>query len=334
VQGVWELHNGDILVAGETRSDFTLLPQFPRPASPFYDMQLNASGEHDAYVAVLDPTLSTIKAWTYLGGDGEDRAYFAMEDGPAFGNSIWVVGVSETLAAGPTGCGCNAVGCEAFPVVPPSHCYKTGPDCNTCGGGGCWDVFLAKLSPDLRELRTSVVIGGSAGENARASMTIDPVEGSVFVSGATSSSDFFERAWDPLLPGFAGCNGMEDVIDAFLFKVGNDGDLLWSGRFGGAGNDHAWSNVRVDQPNNSSTRPTTAGAASTASRSTIASSSIPPAARWSSGRPARVRCPERQPPARARSTATAPTPSTIRRAPTCSSRCSTRACRGWCTRPT
>jgi hypothetical protein len=89
-QGVWELSNGDILIAGETTSR-TFNSQFPVTPTPAYTSHSDpedsnpstlpgTATEFDGYVAILDPTLSTVKHWTYIGGVGQDRAYFAMED--------------------------------------------------------------------------------------------------------------------------------------------------------------------------------------------------------------------------------------------------------------
>src|SRR5262245_7938792 len=89
VQGVSVLSNGNIVVAGETTSDFAILPQFDQTLAPPFDASLDPNPESDGYVAVLDPSLTRILYWTYLGGSGADRAYFATEDGAGH---IWVCG--------------------------------------------------------------------------------------------------------------------------------------------------------------------------------------------------------------------------------------------------
>jgi hypothetical protein len=107
---------------------------------------------------VIDPILQA----TYLGGAGDDAAY-----------AIAISSTGEVYVAGDT----NST---IFP--------------RTSGGaqenyGGVLDVFVARLSADLRTLHQSTYLGGSRWDKAYA-LAIHPTTGEVYVAGRTESKNF------------------------------------------------------------------------------------------------------------------------------------------------
>ncbi len=229
-QGVSVMQNGDILIAGETSSDFDAMAEFPNPplgTNP--DHTLNTVGNnHDAYVAILDPSMSQVKFWVYIGGNGEDRAYFAMQEPAVLGDNVWVVGFAGSCSA--SNCSCNGM----LPTAV-TQCYKNG-GCAPCSGSDCWDVFVAKFSANLGILRAFTVVGGSENENPRGNLLVG--SDGVYVSGYTRSGGaggFYTTVIPP--HGSTGC-GNGGIEDAFLFKLRTtDGAMLWSTCYGGSGSD-------------------------------------------------------------------------------------------------
>jgi hypothetical protein len=100
VQGIARMSNGDILIAGETNSDFPVSGSSPfANATGRYHVALTpgCSGggcDLDGYVAILSSDLQTLKHWTYVGGERQDRAYQAIQDPSTL--DIWVVGLTES----------------------------------------------------------------------------------------------------------------------------------------------------------------------------------------------------------------------------------------------
>jgi hypothetical protein len=208
VQGVTTDALGRVIVTGHTNS--ANFPSVMPYAAAGWDTSMNG-GSLDSYVAILAPDLSSVVAWTLLGGNGEDRAY-QVEVDPL--GQIVVVGFSDS---------------SNFPrTVGPAP-------------QGGWDVFVTRFSPDLKHLRASSLLGGSADENPRGSFCIDAA-GNVFVSGETKSFDF------PVTPGaFATAHApaAPDPDDAFVAKIGADGLVRWATYLGGSLNDAAYSGCRL-----------------------------------------------------------------------------------------
>ena len=237
VQGVDVLHNGNIVVAGETTSDFLALPEFRLTLAPPFDSTFNSTAPNsDGYVAILDPGMTHILYWTYLGGGGPDRAYFAREDD--LGN-IWVCGFT----------GSHTGMADPFPMGVDAHCYKP----NGCGGvdQNDWDVFVVKLRFDLSgPLLASTILAGHSPENPRGTLTVD--SGFVYVSGGTQSADFFVSPGMPAARAntgsdFSGCSGQAPRHDAFVAQLSAaDGSMIWCRALGGDGDDSAWAGVRAD----------------------------------------------------------------------------------------
>lgn len=238
VQGVDVLHNGNIVVAGETTSDFLALPAFRQTLAPPFDSTFNSTAPNsDGYVAILDPGMTHVLYWTYLGGGGADRAYFAREDD--LGN-IWVCGFT----------GSHAGMADPFPTGVESHCYKP----NGCGGvdQNDWDVFVVKLRFDLSgPLLATTIIGGHSPENPRGTLTVD--SGFVYVSGGTQSIDFQVSPGMPAVrpntgSDLSGCSGSAPRHDAFVAQLSAaDGSMIWCRALGGDGDDSAWAGVRGDK---------------------------------------------------------------------------------------
>ena len=207
IQGAARDSAGRLYVTGHTRS--TNYKASLGGAVGGYDKTQN--GDSDGFVARLSADLSKVEAWTYLGGSDGDRCYSVLVD--PFGDVV-VVGFTAS---------------QNFPRT-------TGP-----GHAGAYDVFVARLSPDLKALKMSRLIGGSQAENARGSFTVDS-QGNVFVSGRTSSKNF-PVAGNPVQPNHADAGG---TWDAFVLKMTRQGSLVWSTFLGGVGNDVAYSGIDVD----------------------------------------------------------------------------------------
>ena len=90
------------------------------------------------------------------------------------------------------------------------------------------DAMVARLSPDGTTLRWLSLLGGSSGDGAF-DIAVDRL-GSAVVTGATISVDFPVEGGPDLTH-----NG--GAVDGFVTRLAPDGDIVWSGFFGGAGFD-------------------------------------------------------------------------------------------------
>ena len=152
------------------------------------------------YALIIDPL--TLSYSTYLGGSGRDS-----------GSSIAVDSSGAAYVTGLT----------ASTDFPTNNSYQ-----GTYGGGD-YDAFVAKLSPDGANLVYSTYLGGSGRDNVY-SIAADS-SGSAYVTGYTNSTDF------PTVNAYQGTYGGGDY-DAFVAKLSPDGaNLVYSTYLGGSGRD-------------------------------------------------------------------------------------------------
>ena len=152
---VWPIainSQGDIYAAGSTTST-----NFPGTGGGAQRMN---KGDYDAFVAQLDPNLTTLVQCTYLGGGGTDYAYSIAIDS---GGNVYVAGFTTS------------------PDFP-----GTAEGTQTSFGGGYSDAFVAKLDETLTTLIQSTYLGGSGDDRAN-SITIG---NGVYVGGYTTSTNF------------------------------------------------------------------------------------------------------------------------------------------------
>jgi hypothetical protein len=123
----------------------------------------------------------------------------------------------------------GTTGSTDFPTINPYQAYNA----------GVYDVFVAKLNPVGDDLVYSTYLGGSEYEVGR-SIAID-VEGSVYVTGSTVSSDF------PTVNPYQEYQYGDDVFVAKLSSAGND--LVYSTCLGGDAGD-AGHGISVDAEGN------------------------------------------------------------------------------------
>jgi hypothetical protein len=119
--------DGDIYLAGETASDD--LPTTPGA------LQRTRRGNDDVFVARLDPSNGSAVYVTYLGGSGTDQAFGLAVDADG---AAYVTGWTNH---------------GSFPITPGAADAR---------GGGLWEGFVAKLSPDGARLEYSTYLGGAA----------------------------------------------------------------------------------------------------------------------------------------------------------------------------
>jgi hypothetical protein len=144
---------GDVYIAGYTES-----MDFPSTTGVF-DVSYNDFV--DVFVSKLSGDLKTLLASTFLGGFGADYAWALALD--SSGN-VYVTGNANALD---------------FPIT--AGVYQT-------SRAGNADVFVSKLSGDLKTLLASTFLGGTGYEQSYA-IALDST-GDVYVSGMTYSSDF------------------------------------------------------------------------------------------------------------------------------------------------
>ena len=191
---------------------FVLLTGYGRaPNSPDLNPFQQTSGvSSDTFVFKLDPTGKKLIYYAFLGGDFDDDGQGIDIDS---GGYAYVSGQTSSLN---------------FPLKNPIQRQF---------GGGYKDAFVAKLTPDGRNLVYSTYLGGS-GEESGASVAIDAA-GNAYVVGETFSFDFPTK--NALQPHIAGGG------DAYLVKVAADGSaLLFATYLGGSSNDYGFG-VAVDK---------------------------------------------------------------------------------------
>ena len=189
---------GDVYVAGWTKST-----NFPGTSGGARARCSSCSVYSDAFVARLNKELTRILQATYLGGSGKDEAK-ALAIHPKTGD-IYVAGSTDSLD---------------FP--------------NTIGGAqanygrGHFDVFVARLSADLKQILQSTYLGGSYSDGALA-LAIHPKTGDIYVAGSTDSLDF------PNTIGGAQANYGGGHFDVFVARLSADlKQILQSTYLGGS----------------------------------------------------------------------------------------------------
>ena len=188
--------SNNVYVAGATNS--SPAEGFPVTVGP----GLVWKGQYDAFVAKLDPTLSSIVYCGYIGGVQADYGHGIAVDSAG---SAYVVGYTASNAT-----------TDQFPVL-------AGPDLSFNGNN---DAFVAKVKPDGTGLVYCGYIGGSNIEHGY-DIAVD-AGGTAYVIGQTYSSETtFPVIGGPDLT----YNGL---TDAFVAKIAGDRkkDLLgtWDGQ--------------------------------------------------------------------------------------------------------
>ena len=162
--------------------------------------QTNLAGDGDAFIAKLDSAGSLVYS-TLVGGTGDDRGLDVSVD--ASGNA-YICG--ETHSAN-------------FPTT--SRAFQR------AHGGGAFDAFVTKLSPDGTELVYSTYLGALKDDRGQG-IAVDSA-GTVYVTGFTNSKTF------PATPG--SYEGSE--LEYFTTKLSADGSTLIYSIFGLGGSDIA-----------------------------------------------------------------------------------------------
>jgi hypothetical protein len=170
--------SGNVYLTGNTEA-----ANFPTTTAAF-DRKFR---KREAFVSVLNNSLTSLQASTFLGGEGYDDGYSLVLDKS---NNVYVTGVT---------------GSSDFPVTPGAYSQIV--------NGG--DVFVSKLNSRLTRLLASTYLGGSDnpyGEWGH-SLGLDSL-GNVFVTGITCSADF------PVSPGaYQITRG--GYFDVFVSKLNN-----------------------------------------------------------------------------------------------------------------
>jgi hypothetical protein len=187
---------GNVYITGQTNSS-----DFPMQ----HAVQGTAGGApHDAFVAKIDPSGSTLIYSTYFGGNGDD-----------VGTGIAVDASGQAYVTGRTAS-------SNFPTTQGA--YETTYSDYT-------DAFVAKLNSSGSALIYSTYLGGS-GYDVATGIAIDPL-GNAYVSGYNYAQGF------PTTPG-AYQTVSNGPYDAFITKLNPSGSaLVFSTYLGGTSNDYA-----------------------------------------------------------------------------------------------
>ena len=194
---------GNAYVTGKTTStDFPTTGNALKLLNRDRDVDPNIGpleGGADAFVAKLNPSGSAFVYATYLGGSGAE-----------FGKGIAVDGGGNTYVTGWTGS-------TNFPTMNASQPAIAGA-IDLGGEAEEADAFVAKLNPTGDALVYATYLGGDGGDFGYA-IAID-TSGNAFVTGKTSSADFFTQS-----PFQSNKAGDVDTDDIFVTKFNADGTV-------------------------------------------------------------------------------------------------------------
>jgi hypothetical protein len=189
--------DGSVYVGGKTSSSTF-------PVTDAYDSTYNG-GDADAFISKMDEDLSTLVAFTYIGGSSTDYGNKATIDSDG---NIYIAGWTVS---------------SNFPTTAGAY--------GGSFGGGEGDAFVSKLDGDLKSLLASTYLGGSADDNCY-SVAVDS-SGNIYAAGLTVSSDF-PTTTGAYNTSFGGGDG-----DVFVSKLDeNLGSLSASTYLGGTALDY------------------------------------------------------------------------------------------------
>ncbi|MEO0208370.1 MAG: SBBP repeat-containing protein, partial [candidate division WOR-3 bacterium] len=167
--------SGNVFVAGYSSNSSSFAP-----SRNFF----GTTGYYYVFVSKLSNDLSTHIATAILASSGDDYAYSVAIDGSG---NVFVAGYTYNSS-------------------------DFAPSRNVFGTTGSWDVFVSKLSNDLRKHIATAILTSSDGDYAY-SLAIDG-SGNVFVAGWTYNSSNFS-------PG-RNVFGTTGYYDVFVSKLRND----------------------------------------------------------------------------------------------------------------
>lgn len=215
---------GNVYVTGRTAS-----PDFPTTGRAFQTGLRGGlcQGEpcHDAFVTKLSPQGRVVFS-TLLGGSANEEGVGIAVDRRG---RAWVTGNTDSAD---------------LPLKGPLQGFRSPP----CPGDlPCeYDVFVAALRADGRQLAFSTYLGGGAGDTA-GGIAVDEA-GSAYVTGTTRSQDFpvTRAALQGRISGSAcGPPPGAPCLDAFVVKI-TGGALAFSTYFGGTGDERS-GGIAVDR---------------------------------------------------------------------------------------
>ena len=174
------------------------------------------SAAADAFVTKLNAAGSALVYSTYLGGNGDDRAYAIAVDSS---NNAYVTG-------------------QAFSSnFPTANAFQAARN-------GTGDVFVTKFNPAGSALVYSTYLGGSQSFEIGNGIAAD-ADGKAYVVGQTQSTDF------PVVNAFQSAKGdaSTSLFDAFVTKFSPTGSPSFATYLGGNGDDVAYG-VALDSSRN------------------------------------------------------------------------------------
>ena len=200
--------NGCAYLTGETSS-----ANFPTTNALY---SINGGGQRDVFVAKIGAEGTNLVYSTYLGGSGDDAAFGLALD---VAGDVYLTGVTAS---------------PNFPII--GQAISTNLHGSAVLGLYPYDAFVVKLASGGSNLLYSTFIGGSQPDGGNG-IAVDNA-GQIYVTGATSSSDFpTNGTTQPFAGGFH---------DAFVLKLTTGStNLIYSSYLGGFGDDYGFG-VAVD----------------------------------------------------------------------------------------
>lgn len=144
---------GHICVGGYTNSS-----DFPSTPGAFDETQ---NGNHDAFVSVFDPDLSTLLHSTFVGGSGQDRESMAYIDA---NGSVYVTSNTLSTNAPMTGDACfpnKSNGKDIFITLLLLDCLRADTGELSAGGGG--EIAFSIDAKSRNSGRTYLLLGSASG---------------------------------------------------------------------------------------------------------------------------------------------------------------------------
>ncbi len=207
-------NDGNLIIAGRTNSD-----DYPTRGIK----TVGNTGGYDIVVTKLNASGTALIGSLKIGGTGEDGVNIsATRSQTSLQQNYGDDGRSEVILDGAGNiCVASSMQSKDFIMAGPQTAF----------GGGAQDGVVLKLLPDVSNVFYSTYLGG-AGNDAAYVLSINPLNGELYVGGGTESGD---------LPNRGGINaGLQGGIDGFVARYNTSGSLVRTTYVGTSGTDQVF----------------------------------------------------------------------------------------------